>query len=231
MNVLEALFSSLAILLAAAWILMVMVPVGLAYIALRVRDQRSVKPDKWLGLKTAFHLVHSLAVLLILGGLSVSAADLMQGQMGGQPRNQPAVGQQNPFVVGRPVPPPAPKDEFWNSAQRTAAPLVASGLLFALIFWGLLASGTNDGKYTTVRRTFVGGRLAVCLLVVFAAVTALGVLLAQKDPKMEPVELVSGVLIVWVPGTAVHLFLFHRAARRPTEPGADASDLADADEL
>ena len=109
-------------------------------------------------------------------------------------------------------------------------PLVASGSLFALIFFGLLASGTNDRSYTTVRRTFVGGRLAICLLIVFAAVTALGVTLAQKDPKMEPVEMLCGVLIVWIPASAIHLFLFHIAARLPTSPTADAGDLM-ADEV
>src|SRR5262245_11566186 len=140
MNALEALFGGLAVTFVIAAILTVLFPAGLAYVALRVRDSRSARPDKWLGLKTAFHLVHSLAVLLSLVGLSVSAADLMQGQMGGQPRNQQVAPQPNPFVVGRPVPPPAPRDEFWNGDQRTAAPLVASGLLFALIFWGLLAS-------------------------------------------------------------------------------------------
>ena len=63
-------------------------------------------------------------------------------------------------------------------------------------------------------------------MVVFTAVTALGVILAQKDPKMEPAELICGVLIIWVPATAVHLYLFHRAARLPTDPTAPASEEA-----
>lgn len=233
MNALDALFSSLAIIFVATMILTVLFPAGLAYIALRVRDQRNTRPDKWLGLKTAFHLVHSIAVLMLLIGLSVSAADLMQGQLGGQPRNQQPAPQPNLFGGGGRAPlPPPPKDEFWTTAQRTAVALTASGFLFAVIFWGLLVTGTNDRRYTTVWRTFVGGRLAVGLLVVFAAVTTLGVILAQKDPKMEPVEMLSGVLIVWVPASAVHLFLFHQAARLPTEPAMapEADDLAEAAE-
>jgi hypothetical protein len=193
------------------------IPVALAYVAVRIRDARHARPDPAIGLKSAFHLVHSLAVLMVLAGLSLSASDLMQGQLGGQPRNQPA---QPPFVgVGmRPPPAPPPKDEFWNTAQRSAAALVASGVLFGLIFWGMLLTGTNDRKYPIVRRTYVGARLAVCLLVVFTAVTVVGLVLAQKDPKMEPVELLAGVLIVWLPGSAVHGFLFQQAAKRPTEP-------------
>jgi hypothetical protein len=148
----------------------------------------------------------------------------MQGQFGGQQRNRAAAlgpqfgGPGGPFVPGRPPPPPPPIDEFWNSAQRSAAALAASGVLFALVFWCLLMTRTNDRKYPAVRRTYVGGRLAVCLLVVFAAVTGMALTLAQKDLKMEPAELLTGVLIVWLPASALHMFLFQQATTRPTEP-------------
>jgi hypothetical protein len=203
----------------AGVIFFLLTPLGLAYIALRVRDARHATTDKWLGLKTAFHTVHTLAVLMVLTGLTVSAMDLMEGQLTGNPKNQPPQPQFQPgFGPPRPQPVPAPQDEFWNTAQRSAVALAATGFLFGLVFWGLLVSGTNERRYPAVRRTFVGGRLAVCLLVVFAATTVVAVVLAQKDPKLDPVEQAVGVLMVWLPGSAVHLFLFHQAARRPIEP-------------
>jgi putative exporter of polyketide antibiotics len=88
-----------------------------------------------------------------------------------------------------------------------------------LVFWGLL-TGTNDRRFLAVRRTFLGGRLAVCLLVVFVAVTLIAVVVAQKDPKLEPVEAATGILIVWLPAALVHALLFRLASRRPLEPPA-----------
>jgi len=35
------------------------------------------------------------------------------------------------------------------------------------------------------------------------------------------------VLIVWLPASAMHLFLFHRAMRRPLEPPSNAVTVAE----
>lgn len=203
----EFLFGGIGLVVVAAVALALCLPVGLLYVALRVRDGRNTAPDPHLGLKTAYHLLHSLAVVMLLTGLSVSAADLMQGMLGGNPRNPP------PAAFGQ----VAPAAEFWTAAQRSAAALVGVGTLFALLFL-LLLTWTNNRKYPAVRRTFVGGRLAVCLLVVFTVVTLSVLILVQKNPKIDPVELLVGILLVWLPAGVVHLFLFRLASRRPLEP-------------
>src|SRR5437899_11244331 len=114
MGALLNLVGSVAFVLLVLFFLILLAPVGLAYIALRLRDHRLAKSDPQLGLKTAFHLVQSLAVLMVLAGLSVSAADLMDGQLTGNPPNQQAQAQRG---RGQPMAPP-PKDEFWDTAQR-----------------------------------------------------------------------------------------------------------------
>lgn len=82
----------------------------------------------------------------------------------------------------------------------------------------MLLTGTNDRKYPAVRRSFLGGRLAICLLLVFVSITAIAVIAVQKDPKLEPVEMLIGVLIVWLPASAIHVFALRRAMGLPLEP-------------
>lgn len=115
MDALINLFGGMFIGLSLSIFLFVLFPVGLAYVALRVRDSRAAVPDPKLGLKLAYHVIQSLAVLMVLIGLSISSADLMQGILGGNQRNA------------------APDaDEFWNVPQRSAAALVGTGALFTL---------------------------------------------------------------------------------------------------
>jgi hypothetical protein len=211
MNNLFDLLGSIAIVFTISFLASVLIPVGLAYIALRMRDSRAKVPDPKLGLKTALHLVHSIAILMLLTGSSISAADMMQGALGGNKRNaaQP---------IGRGQAPLAPAaDEFWNTSQRSAAALAGSGALFAILFWVLLRT-TNDRKFLAVRRTFVGGRLAIALLIVFFAVTGITLTIVQKDIKVEPVELMAGALMVWMPAAAIHMYLLHQAMKMPLEP-------------
>jgi hypothetical protein len=178
-----------------------------------VRDQKLRKPDPQLGLKTAFHVLHTMAVILLLIGLSLSVGDLLQGVLTGNQRN----AGEAPIGARRGAPPPDDDGGFWNPMQRTAAALTACGTLFTLFFW-LLLTGTNNRRYPAVQRVFMGGRLALSLLVVFLAVTTIAAISVQKNPEFEPVELLIGVLVVWTPSAVVHLLLFRRAERQPLEP-------------
>ena len=202
--------ASLLIVSGILLLLIVIAPAGLAYIALRVRDSRLTVADPQLGFKAAFHTLHMLAVVMALAGLSLSAGDLLQGTLTNEipPANKPQLNRRQ--IVEK-------DDSFWTTAQRTAAALATSGFLFGLFFWIVLTS-TNDRRYPSVRRTFLGARVGLCLLIVFVAVTASGILCVQKNPDLEPVEYLTGVVIVWLPSCVVHMLLFRLTARRPLEP-------------
>ena len=80
--------ASLLIVSGILLLLIVIAPAGLAYIALRVRDSRLTVADPQLGFKTALHALHTLAVIMVLAGLSISAGDLLQGTLSDLPRVQ-----------------------------------------------------------------------------------------------------------------------------------------------
>ncbi|MBA4064963.1 MAG: hypothetical protein C0501_14865 [Isosphaera sp.] len=190
-----------------------LLPVALAYVALRVQDARHETPDPKLGLKTAFHTIHTAAVLLVLGGLSALMVDAMRDTLGGG--------------AGRGAPRPAPAaraQDGPNETQRVAAALIASGALFGGGFWALLV-GTNDGSRRAVRRVFVGGRLALCLLVTLFTFTLLLVNLFQKEADASMTEAMLALLIVWAPAGVVHLLLFALNTAEPRERrGSDDRD-------
>ena len=174
----------------------VLVPVALVYVALRVQDARQTVPDPKVGMKLAFHAVHTTAILIILTGLSIFMIDLMDGSI--------APGPNRPNFGGQPA---QMKDSGLNSAKRTALALVGSGLLFGVMFWAFL-TGTNDAEQRSVRRVFVGGRLALCLLITMFTVTGLLVNLAQKTSDTRATEVLTGMLLVWFPAAIVHMLLF-----------------------
>lgn len=222
MNPFAALMGGLAIVFAVLAIASVILPaLALAYVALRVQDTRRSEPDPRLGMKTAFHTVHSFAIILILVGLSVFMVDLMQGAIGGKPNvNAP----QNPF--GGPPPAARRGGDGFNVAQRTAVGLVGSGILFSVSFWAFLL-GTNDSTHRQVRRVFSGGRMALCLLVTMMTVTGLLVVLLQKAPDDEATESLLAMLLVWFPAACVHMILFFanmRESPRKRGRGGDEED-------
>jgi hypothetical protein len=193
-----------------------LVPVALAYVALRVRDARGPEPDPALGAKTAYHLINSLGILMALTGLTISMLDLMSGTLAPKP---PAGLPQQAFPP-RGQPAPAQKEEGFNNAQRTAAALTGVGVLFALAFWGILL-GTNDRRLRSVQRVFIGGRMALCLLITLLAVAGLVVALIQKDPEYEAAESLLAILFVWFAAAVAHLILFRAATREPRKKRDD----------
>lgn len=198
-----AVVSSVIVLLIILTVLpIVVVCLAYPYLALRLRDSREEHRDPELGIKTAYYLILSAAILLILFGLTVTAIDLMEGKL--EKRNQPRPQGPGQQQVQR-----DPIERFiTESTQRTAWALTVSGLIFALTSMLLLKLGTNDQHFPAAKRVFVGGRLAFIGIVVMIAVTALIVLFFQKEvPRKEPYEVIIGVLIVWVPALVVHIVL------------------------
>jgi heme/copper-type cytochrome/quinol oxidase subunit 2 len=197
-----------------------LVPVALAYVALRVRDARDTEPDSELGGKTAYHLINSIGILMALTGLTISMLDLMSGTIAPKP-----AGQQQQVFPPRPQPAQAQKEGGFNAAQRTAAALTGVGVVFALVFWGLLM-GTNDRRRRSVQRVFVGGRMALCLLITMLAAAGLAVNLVQKDPDHEVTESLLAIFFVWFAAAVFHLLLFRASTREPRKKKRDEEEEA-----
>jgi TRAP-type C4-dicarboxylate transport system permease large subunit len=110
--------------------------------------------------------------------------------------------------------------------------LVGSGGLFAVAFWAFLL-GTNDPTQRSVRRVFVGGRMALCLLVLMITVTALVAVLIQKEPQNEAAESLLAILLVWFPASVIHLVLFSATiggTRRPRRDDGEERGWRPADD-
>lgn len=146
------------------------------------------------------------AILLILLGLTISAIDVMDGAFEARAQQRRPQGQA----------PRDPFDQFADATQRTAWGVTISGLLFALTAMLLLKMGTNDSDFPAAKRVFAGGRLAFIAVIVMIAITVLIVLFFQKEvPRKEPYEILTAILLVWVPALAVHIFLMRLYASQP----------------
>jgi hypothetical protein len=161
------------------------------YAILRMRENRNRTPDPQLGFKVAMHYFFSVAILLILFGLTAVVVEMMA--RGGDPRFDPD---------------PEP---FPTEAQRAGFGMILSGVVFAAIhFFCLLTTATNPFT-SPVRRTFLGCRLAVHGLIVMIAVTALLIGFFLRDGGGQGGEQlrrgIFGVLMVWTPSWMVHLVL------------------------
>jgi heme/copper-type cytochrome/quinol oxidase subunit 2 len=213
---LAGFFGGVAVVFVLVFAVTALFPVALAYLALRVRDSREEHPDPKLGVKTAFHLLHTSGVLMLLIGMSVFTADMMSETLA----NRPKIGA-FPGAVARPA-----QDKFPNTAQRVSGALVGVGGMFTLMFWIMLFR-TNDRTHPSVRRVFLGGRMTLALLIVMGAVTILAIDLVQRDPSLEVTETALGVLFVWIPAAGLHLLLFSilgAERRRGSRPDADNDD-------
>jgi hypothetical protein len=206
---------------------------AVAYIGLRLRDAKSDPSDPELGIKAAFYTFLTAGILLALTGLSLSIIDFLgEAFEGNQPKQQqqPFNPQFNPGRLPPPPPPQQPNDPFDRVSQRVAWPLVISGVLCSLVSLLLIKAGTNDARFPAARRTFVGLRLVIAGLNVMIAVTLLIELLFQKDlATTRPYAVAVGMLIVWLPTTAIQLFLMKMYAKLPyfVPPKPKKTDFAE----
>jgi hypothetical protein len=182
---------------------LVLLSLAFPYAVLRLRDAHSKEPDPHLGFKAAQGYFFSLAVLLVLTGLTLIAVDVLL-----------------PLGV-----PGSARPEFPSPCQRTGAALIVAGGLFTLIH-GLLGLTLRDPQGPSpVRRVFLGCRFAVHGVVLMVTLTALLVMLFQRRDGLHESGAVTqarnfflGVLLVWGPSWLVHLILF-RLASVPPYPG------------
>lgn len=205
-----ALFAGLGVILMMVGILPTILMVfALVYVALRVRDAKAETPDPDLGLKAAYWFLYTLGILILHVGLMVLFSHWFQQIVSTNNRNQ----FQNPVPMGKagfpaPVPVPVASDE-WSAESRTGWALILAGGLTSGAFFMIGAFGTRDSQWPTVRRVFVGGRLAIAGMFTIFAFVALVVLQFQKDvPPGGLFPTTLATLAVWVPSLAIHIFLF-----------------------
>ena len=152
---------------------------AVAYVSLRIRDARADPPRPELRQGGVLHLPHG-RIFLALTGLSFP--DRLSARRSGQ-RDASATIQSRSIPAGPLCRRPAATSEAGRpvrpSVARVAWPLVVSGVLFSLLILLLIKAGTNDARFPSVRRTFVGLRLVVAALNVMFAVTFVIELLFQ----------------------------------------------------
>jgi hypothetical protein len=185
---------------------MALLAVAVPYTVLRMRDVRGEHHDSQLGLKVAYGFFFSLGILMIHIGLTINVADLIIGDtppgVGAAPQFGPGVRQNRD---GNPLLTPT---------MRTGWGVVASGLVFGVVFGLATILGTNVRRFPAVRRLFVGWRLMAAGLAVVSAVTTLLIWLFQKDPPDNKLyEIALATLAVWAPSLAIHIFLMLHYAK------------------
>lgn len=186
---------------------LVLIALAYPYMALRLRDSREEKRDPELGIKAAYYLILSAAIMLILFGATVVAIDVMDGTLEKKNQARQQQGAQQQFGINQ---------VLSEVTQRTAWGIIVSGVLFSLTMMLLLKASTNDVEFPAAKRVFVGGRLAITGVIVMLALTALIVLFFQKEvPSKEPYEILVAILMVWLPALAVHIFLMRMYRLQP----------------
>jgi len=198
-------------------LLVFLIGLGVAYVSLRIRDARADPPDPELGIKSGYYFFLTASMFLALSGLTISVIDLADEALGDKP--VPGAQAQGPQFnpPGQFRPQPVRRDDpFESVSQRVAWPLVISGVLFSLFSVLLIKAGTNDARFPSVRRTFVGMRMAVSGLFVMFGVTFFIWLVFQKElPNMRPYSIAIGVIAVWLPTTLIHVFLMKQYGKLP----------------
>ncbi|QEL16086.1 hypothetical protein [Limnoglobus roseus] len=190
----------------------VLMIVALVYVALRVRDARSDTPDPDLGLKTVYWMLYTFGVLTFHVGLTVLAVHVVQGGSADSPP-LPPVRPQFPLNIGQPPPPPATE---WSAVSRTGWAFITAGVVVAGAFYLTGTRGTRNREWPTVQRVFTGGRIALAGTVSILAFLALIVIVFQKDEASSGVyETCLGILAVWLPSLAIHIFLFRWGGTPP----------------
>lgn len=194
------------------------------YLTLRIRDAQSAERDPEIGFKALLWAFISLSIVLFLTGATVVVVDLVVDVK----QKQPAIfqPQPQPGAFGQQLPPPAPKKEdFPNTAQRTGGAMMGVGLVGVLIHSLVLVLMTNDRRWPSARRAFLGWMLALNGVIVMIDATALLVMVVQKDfDEPNAINALLGVLLVWMPAWVVTFSFLRSFARQPYHRSATSAD-------
>lgn len=220
---------SLSALAVFALVPYLLLGLAIPYAVLRLRDGSGGERDPQLGLKALLYFAFSLAVLVVLSGLTVVAVDALTSDR--PPVIPPRLAAPPGFDRTQPPAPfnPPGRRDFlgalmsgkFTAPQRTGAALTVAGLLLAALHWFLIARFTNARLRPDARRVFVGWRLAIHTVIVVFAAVALFVLFFDEVPNGQAIETVGGVALVWLPSWLIHLRLLMALSRQsPPRPQA-----------
>lgn len=203
---------------------------GLAipYAVMWLRNAQGIERDPQVGIKVGLYFFYSLAILLIVNGVSILVIDAV---------TDAKAFRASPFDDDDwPGTPAGRGTSALRPAQRNAAALVLAGVFFTVIHFVLIKAGTNDRDFPATRRLFVGWRFAIHGLVVMGAATLLLMVLFQRnrgDPEAQ--QTLVAILLVWTPSWLVHFFLLRvytdqglkpRGAPNPFALGGAGPDIA-----
>ena len=177
-----------------------LMPFGLAmligpYFVLRWRDDKQQPRDPDLGIKFGLHFLLTIAILLLVTGVSIIAADFLL---------QISTHQRD-FTLK-------------TGGMRTGFALTVAGAFLAPIFFYMVWTKTNDALLPSVRRFFIGSRFIVSGMVsiITLATMLIDVFQDRSQGFGSSAELVMpllGVFSVW--GTEMCLSVFFLMTSRP----------------
>ena len=176
---------------------------ALRFNSLRVRNVALPPADRdpHLGRKFALCLFTHIGWALVLGGLLVATAELVDDAL--RPLAEAAEMQDDPDT---PPPVPPPPKEWWNKTNRLAAALAGSGLFHGWLAWVGLLVFTNHRTRPAVGRSFVVLRFVLCGLALVAANTAAFVVfLSEGKTNYSALSPYLTVVAVCAPSAVGHL--------------------------
>jgi len=186
-------YLSLTVILLAAlpW---AAIPLAGLYALLHWRNSRLARRDTQLGLKFAFHLVFSVALVLGTIGANIVVMDLLGSSVS----------------YGLP------------ETSRFGIAMAAAGFIVAAASYWLISSHSNDQKWPATRRMFTGIRFVIGSGAVFISFILFILAILDEFIDLDDDFRVSGAtLLIWLAFTALHALMLMRDTRRPDLPGGD----------
>ena len=196
MGLLIVMYGFYAMILAPFFLLGLAFP----YAILRVRDAQMEQRDNQVGIKAGLYYFLSISVYLILSGLTVIVIDLTKEEKPAGPQEQ---------MLARMM----QADDF--EALRFGTGLVISGTIFLAAHFALIRFMTNDARFPATRHVYNGWRFAISGLVVMFSLTALIVIMLQKDDLAELKRSALSTLVVWCPAWLIDLSLLNSRRKLP----------------
>lgn len=233
MNEFEVIMS---IYVSVFWGMIIVYGVGaswIIYAILRWRDGKQQRRDPQLGVKFGLHVLLTVSVLVLVSGASMVAADQFRKIAEDENMSSPNDRYEYDEFSGRPRRSSSSisssaENKFLTPATRAGFAMMLAGVLLGGGEWYLIFSRTNDLKWPSTRRAFIGARTILHGLIVTGALT--GLLIAafmEKDPMSTSESIITrqvmyallGTLAVWSLSLVVHMSLLFAYTRQPDVPG------------
>lgn len=175
------------------WLVSVCAFAVVPYVVLRLRDSRNVRRDPQLGIKVAMHFLMSVGVIIAGIGATMVLAELIRG------------------------------DDADDKTRRVGTGLFLAGLIIGGLHLWLVVVRTNDRRWPSTRRTFIGIRFIIAGLVYTVGLCGvLAMILVGSDAQGgDEGAVFIAMLMVWGGAWIIDLLLLLRSQRLAEVPGVD----------